>query len=87
MTIFYVLIRVFYVLNYKNIVEWNELGERIKLLDMMKTYPLNSSQQKLAEFTGVTKTTISHILLQEEKLQQKLLWFEYWIMVWMVNRK
>ena len=47
------------------------LAERIQLLDMIKTYLPNTSQQKLAELTGVPKTKIC--LGQEEKLQEWLL--------------
>lgn len=37
------------------------LAKKSKLLDMIKAYPHNTNQQKLAELTGLLRTTICRV--------------------------
>lgn len=48
------------------------LSSKIALLDKIKSQPLNTSQRRLAEITGVPKSTISRLLQQENQLREEL---------------
>ncbi|KII73547.1 Tigger transposable element-derived protein 4 [Thelohanellus kitauei] len=47
------------------------LSSKIALLDKIKSQPLNTSYRRLAEITGVPKSTIARVLLQESQLRQE----------------
>lgn len=54
-------------------MEWCDWLKELSYLTWPKLTP-KASQQNLADLTGVPETTISHVLLWEEKLwQEKLL--------------
>ncbi|KII60913.1 hypothetical protein RF11_13885 [Thelohanellus kitauei] len=48
------------------------LSSKIALLDKIKSQPLNTSYRRLAEITGVPKSTISRVLRQESQLREEL---------------
>ncbi|KII71782.1 Tigger transposable element-derived protein 6 [Thelohanellus kitauei] len=48
------------------------LSSKISVLDKMKSQPLNTSYYRLAEITGVPKSTISRVLRQESQLREEL---------------
>ncbi|KII73427.1 hypothetical protein RF11_05263 [Thelohanellus kitauei] len=47
------------------------LSSKIALLDKIKSQPLNTSYRRLAEITGVPKSTILRVLGQESQLRQE----------------
>ena len=48
------------------------LSSKIALLDKIKSQPFNTSHRRLAEITGVPKSTISRLLRQENHLREEL---------------
>ncbi|XP_035212025.1 tigger transposable element-derived protein 6-like [Stegodyphus dumicola] len=48
------------------------LSSKIALLDKIKSQPPNTSYRRLAEITGVPKSTISRVLRQESQLREEL---------------
>lgn len=48
------------------------LLKKISLLDTIKKQPITTSQRRLAEITGVPKSTISRLLKQENELREEL---------------
>ena len=49
------------------------LSNKIALLNKIKNQPPNTSYRRLAEITGVPKSTISRVLQQENQLREELL--------------
>ncbi|KAK9736144.1 Tc5 transposase DNA-binding domain [Popillia japonica] len=47
------------------------LQTKIAILDKIKNQPANTSQRKLAELTGIQKSTISHLIQQENQLRNE----------------
>ncbi|XP_028677229.1 tigger transposable element-derived protein 4-like [Erpetoichthys calabaricus] len=47
------------------------LAEKIDFLDQIRQQPPNTSQRRLVEITGLAKTTISHLLKQENELREE----------------
>ena len=47
------------------------LANKIALLDKIKSQPINTSQRRLVEITGVPKTTIVRLLHQQHQLREE----------------
>jgi hypothetical protein len=47
------------------------LAVKIALHERIKNQPPNTSHHQLVEITGVPKSTVAHIIQQQEKLQDK----------------
>ncbi|KII65404.1 hypothetical protein RF11_05232 [Thelohanellus kitauei] len=52
------------------------LSSKIALLDKIKSQPFNTSYRRLAEITGVPKSTILRVLRQESQLHEELIYQE-----------
>lgn len=47
------------------------LGDKIALIDQIKSYPPKTSTRQIALLTGVPKSTISRVINQQEKLLEQ----------------